>query len=120
MARLKGVRLREVQINWPARGLPPSCCSFSCRNDKEWKQQQANYVKILMKVSDEYGVKQNDSAIFQLFNSKKYGGKDLMFKDSTIKLGDVSQKTYQKLLGDLYMKDLEALDDCVFANRGKQ
>ena len=71
-----------------------------------------------MKVSDEYGVKQNDSAIFQLFNSKKYGGKDLMFKDSTIKLGDVSQKTYQKLLGDLYMKDLEALDDCVSPTAG--
>ena len=73
----------------------------------------ANYQKLLIKASDKYGTNQTDSAKFQLFSSSKYGGKDLLFKDSTKKLVDVGdQKTYDRWLGDEYLKDLEALNSC--------
>ena len=75
-----------------------------------------NYKKLLIKASDKYGTNETDSANFQLFNSSKYGGKDLLFKDSTKKLVDVGdQKTYQLWLGDAYLKDLEALKLCATA-----
>ena len=73
----------------------------------------ANYQNLLIKASDMYGTNQTDSAKFQLFNSSKYGGKDLLFKDSTTKLVGVGgQKTYDLWLGDAYLKDLEALNSC--------
>ena len=73
----------------------------------------ANYRKLLLKASDTYGINQTDFNMFQLFNSSKYSGNDLLFKDSTKKLVDVEGKdTYQKWLGDVYLKDLEALDAC--------
>ena len=73
----------------------------------------ANYRKLLLKASDNYGINQTDFNMFQLFNSSKYSGNDLLFKDSTKKLVDVEGKdTYQKWLGDVYLKDLEALDAC--------
>lgn len=73
---------------------------------------KAKYVQVLLKASDMY---KNDSGggSFALFDSSKYGGKDLLFKDSTVKLVDESGKTYKTWLGDDYMNDLEALDDCV-------
>ena len=73
----------------------------------------ANYRKLLLEASDTYGINQTDFNMFQLFNSSKYSGNDLLFKDSTKKLVDVEGKdTYQKWLGDVYLKDLEALDAC--------
>ena len=60
-----------------------------------------------------YGVNQTNWRMFQLFNSSKYGGKDLLFKDSTKKLVDVGNKnTNVKWLGEVYLKDLEALKMC--------
>ena len=79
---------------------------------KSGSNNKAKYVSVLLKASDAYG---NDSGGFALFDSKKYNGKDLLFKDSTTKLIiiDASQDTYKTWLGDDYMNDLEALTDCV-------
>lgn len=55
--------------------------------------------------------------MFQLFNSNKYGGKDLLFKDSTKKLVavGVDKDTSVKFLGKVYLDDLEALTKCATA-----
>ena len=80
---------------------------------KRGNTNNANYRKLLLKASVTYGINQTDFNMFQLFNSSKYSGNDLLFKDSTKKLVDVEGKnTYQKWLGDVYLKDLEALDAC--------
>ncbi|CAH3161924.1 unnamed protein product [Pocillopora meandrina] len=77
---------------------------------REGSSDKANYASILLKASDEYG---NDTgSVFRMFDSGKWGGKDLLFKDSTIKLVDVSAKNYTALLGYSYLKDLEALNAC--------
>ena len=74
----------------------------------------ANFKNLLIKASDELGINQTDwSNKFQLFNSTKYGGKDLLFKDSTKKLVDVGEKkTYGLWLGKSYKDDLDALKAC--------
>ena len=81
---------------------------------KKGNTNNANYRNLLLKASDTYGINQTNSSMFQLFESFKYmNGSDLLFKDSTKKLVDVGEKnTYQKWLGDVYLKDLEALDAC--------
>ena len=80
---------------------------------KRGNTNNANYRKLLLEASDTYGINQTNSNMFQLFNSSKYGGNDLLFKDSTKKLVDVGEKnTYQKWLGEDYLGDLEALDGC--------
>ncbi|XP_027040988.1 melanotransferrin-like, partial [Pocillopora damicornis] len=77
---------------------------------REGSSDKANYASILLKASDEYG---NDTgSVFRMFDSGKWAGKDLLFKDSTIKLVDVSAKNYTALLGYSYLKDLEALNAC--------
>ena len=77
---------------------------------KNGSSNRANYASILIKASDTYG---NDTRSgFRMFDSGKWNGKDLLFKDSTIKLIDVSKKTYEEFLGDSYLKDLEALNAC--------
>ena len=51
------------------------------------------------------------SADFKMFNSSNYEGKNLLFKDSTKSLVAAGDKnTYQKWLGDEYLKALEALE----------
>ena len=73
----------------------------------------ANFKKLLIEASDKLGVNQTDFSKFQLFNSTKYNGTDLLFKDSTKKLVDVGDKnTYQLWLGQSYIDDLDALDAC--------
>ncbi|XP_043926652.1 melanotransferrin isoform X2 [Protopterus annectens] len=55
----------------------------------------------------------NDSNIynFSMFDSSKYNGSDLIFKDSTIKIVSVGGKTtYEKWLGEQYTKILQQLD----------
>ena len=77
---------------------------------KKGSSNRANYASILIKASNAYG---NDTGSgFRMFDSGKWNGKDLLFKDSTIKLIDVSKKTYEEFLGDSYLKDLEALNAC--------
>lgn len=71
---------------------------------------KANYVRVLLDASKMYG---NDSGNFTLFDSKtKYGKKDLLFKDSTVELLDVSNETYLEFLGDDYVNVLKGLNGC--------
>lgn len=67
-------------------------------------------------MSDAYGSKQTDPAKFQLFNSTKYSGTNLLFKDSSTALVAIAKdnQTYQGFLGDDYVKDTEALKSCDF------
>ena len=81
---------------------------------KRGNTNNANYKRLLLDASNAYGINQTNSSMFQLFESFKYmNGRDLLFKDSAKKLVDVGEKdTYQKWLGDEYLRDLEALDAC--------
>ena len=69
-------------------------------------------VTILTNMSSMYGPSQTDWTKFQLFNSTKYGGANLLFKDSTTELVSLDNRTYQGFLGDDYVKDLQALKSC--------
>ena len=75
-----------------------------------------NIITILTAMSDAYGSKQTDPAKFQLFNSTKYSGTNLLFKDSSTALVAIAKdnQTYQGFLGDDYVKDTEALKSCDF------
>lgn len=77
---------------------------------KKGNSNKANYVRVLLEASKMYG---NDSGNFTLFDSKtKYGKKDLLFKDSTVELLDVSSETYLEFLGDDYVNVLKGLNEC--------
>ena len=79
---------------------------------KKGHSKMKTYVKILLEASTRYGNDSGDG--FRMFDSSKYpDGKDLLFKDSTKKLEDVSAKTYEKFLGEEYMGDVSAINDCV-------
>ena len=69
-------------------------------------------VTILTDMSSMYGPSQTNWTKFQLFNSTKYGGANLLFKDSTTELVSLDNRTYQGFLGDDYVKDLQALKSC--------
>ncbi|XP_058043511.1 melanotransferrin-like [Ahaetulla prasina] len=47
---------------------------------------------------------------FQMFDSTVYGGKNLLFKDSTAKLVPIMEQTYQAWLGDEYLHAMRGLD----------
>ena len=80
---------------------------------KKGNANNANYRKLLLHASKVAGITQNNPTQFQLFNSSKYKGKDLLFKDSTKQLVDVKDKnTYEKWLGTDYLEDLKALTAC--------
>ena len=80
---------------------------------KKGNANNANYRELLLHASKVAGITQNNPTQFQLFNSTKYKGKDLLFKDSTKQLVDVKDKnTYEKWLGKDYLEDLKALRAC--------
>ena len=57
-----------------------------------------------------------------MFDSAKYGGgkkKDLLFKDSTVELRDVSGESYTEFLGEDYMAVIKGLNECVSVDGGK-
>ncbi|XP_072428371.1 melanotransferrin isoform X1 [Chiloscyllium punctatum] len=47
---------------------------------------------------------------FKLFDSASYGGKDLLFKDSTKEFMLIKNQTYQSWLGSEYLQSLNGLD----------
>ncbi|XP_039197494.1 melanotransferrin-like [Crotalus tigris] len=47
---------------------------------------------------------------FQMFDSAVYGGKNLLFKDSTVELVPIMEQTYQAWLGDEYLRAMRGLD----------
>ena len=61
-----------------------------------------------------YGSSQTDWTKFQLFNSTKFGGDNLLFKDSSTGLVGISEdkRTYKGYLEDEYVSDIEALETC--------
>ena len=76
-----------------------------------------NIITILKAMSDEYGIKQDNSSKFQLFNSTKYNtSSNLLFKDSTTALVEIpkGERTYVGFLGTDYIEDAEALKSCGF------
>jgi len=83
---------------------------------KEGNSNKANYVRVLLEASDKYG---NDSGSFALFDSAKYKGKNLLFKDSTEKLMDVSGQSYSEFLGDDYIAVIKGLNECLAVEGGK-
>ena len=51
--------------------------------------------------------------VFQLFNSSTYGGRDLLFEDSTVKLICLNERNTTKLwLGEKYFLGLKTLSSC--------
>ncbi|XP_015772337.1 PREDICTED: melanotransferrin-like [Acropora digitifera] len=80
---------------------------------KSGHTDNAQFKRLLLHLSTDYGRSQTNSSGFQLFVSSKYGGSDLLFKDSTKKLVDVGPKnTYRLWLGEKYLSDLEELNSC--------
>ena len=79
---------------------------------REGNKDIDNIVTILTSMSSMYGPSQTNWTKFQLFNSTKYGGANLLFKDSTTELVSLDNRTYQGFLGDDYVKDLQALKSC--------
>ena len=71
-------------------------------------------VSILTAMSSMYGSNQTDWTKFQLFNSTKYGGGNLLFKDSSTELVGISKdkRTYKGYLGDEHVSDIKALETC--------
>lgn len=58
-------------------------------------------------------VLQTKPTLFSLFNSSAYGGRDLLFKDSTVKLVDVKEKnSTEAWLGKKYFLALKTLSSC--------
>ena len=87
-----------------ARSPSHAVMTWSGNGDRE------NYIKILVEASKKFGP---GSVTFQMFNSTKYGGKDLLFKDSTKELVDVGdKKTYEEWLEKKYLDDVEAISTC--------
>ncbi|XP_068748591.1 melanotransferrin-like [Montipora capricornis] len=80
---------------------------------KSGHNSYSEFKRLLLKASVDYGVNQTNFNMFQLFNSSQYGGKDLLFKDSTMKLVDVRDRnSYEKWLGSEYLEDLKVLTSC--------
>lgn len=69
----------------------------------------AAIITILTDMSEMYGVNQTNPSQFQLFNSTKYNGEDLLFKDSTTTLVAIAteKQTYQGYLGNDYVKEAQ-------------
>ena len=89
---------------------------------KSGSSHNSNYTSFLLKASELYGVTQTNWNMFQLFNSSKYDGKDLLFKDSTKSLDDVGQEKnkYNTWLGQDYLDDIAALTQCPTPTGGSE
>ena len=67
-----------------------------------------NYEHFCFFFQQKFGASSTD---FKMFDSSNYNGTNLLFKDSTKSLVAAGDKdTYQKWLGDEYLKALEALE----------
>ncbi|XP_043571219.1 melanotransferrin-like [Chiloscyllium plagiosum] len=64
----------------------------------------------LMKSQDHFGVSSDSQ--FQLFQSRKYGEKDLLFKDSTKCLAHATHLDYMSILGEEFSNLAESVFSC--------
>ncbi|XP_072443187.1 saxiphilin-like [Chiloscyllium punctatum] len=64
----------------------------------------------LMKSQDHFGVSSDSE--FQLFQSRKYGEKDLLFKDSTKCLAHATHLDYMSILGEEFSNLAESVFSC--------
>ncbi|NWZ15639.1 TRFEB protein, partial [Agelaius phoeniceus] len=64
----------------------------------------------LLKSQESLGSKLNSE--FQLFQSWKYGGSDLLFKDTTQYLVHASHLSYQEILGESFIQLAESVFNC--------
>ena len=79
---------------------PQPVITWSGNSDRE------AYTKLLLAAS-------NNTCGFQMFNSTKYGGEDLLFRDSTKELTDFGgQSPLNEWLESQYREDLDAMHDC--------
>jgi len=66
--------------------------------------------QLLLRLDEYFQTRPN---LFQLFSSSGYGGKDLLFEDSTVKLIDVQEKnSTETWLGEKYFLALKTLSSC--------
>ena len=70
------------------------------------------YKKVLLKASElcQGNASAANCSNFKIFESTP--NKDLLFKDSTTKLVDISSKSYKEWLGDDYYNSVEGLTTC--------
>ena len=63
---------------------------------------------------EKYGENQTDWNKFQLFNSSKYGGSNLLFKDSTtsLKAQAADKQDFMDYLGKMYGENVDSLIQC--------
>ncbi|NXQ72925.1 TRFEB protein, partial [Quiscalus mexicanus] len=69
----------------------------------------------LLKSQESLGSKVNSE--FQLFQSWKYGGSDLLFKDTTQYLVHASHLSYQEILGESFIQLAESVFNCTPAGK---
>ncbi|NXV61016.1 TRFEB protein, partial [Molothrus ater] len=69
----------------------------------------------LLKSQESLGSKLNSE--FQLFQSWKYGGSDLLFKDTTQYLVHASHLSYQEILGESFIQLAESVFNCTPAGK---
>ncbi|XP_077204035.1 melanotransferrin isoform X2 [Paroedura picta] len=66
---------------------------------------------LIFQLLDQGQQKFNDeSSSFRMFDSVAYGGKNLLFKDSTTQLVPIEEQTYQTWLGTEYLHAVQGLD----------
>lgn len=75
------------------------------------KEEIDSYVQLLMKAVDLFAVDGNAKG-FSMFDSEPWSGDDLLFKDTTEKLGVLNVDHYEDFLGEEYLGSLDGLLKC--------
>ncbi|CAD5117088.1 DgyrCDS5901 [Dimorphilus gyrociliatus] len=82
----------------------------SAVNDADTRNE---YKKLLQTLSDDFKPNGANENLFELFESRTYGGRDLLFSDETKLLEDVKDKdSYYTWVGKDYRNILLRLNDC--------
>lgn len=71
----------------------------------------SSYVALLESAVEFFGADDNGNG-FTMFDSSKWSGADLLFKDTTERLGELEANNYVEFLGDEYIGSLDGLSTC--------